>query len=133
MVKVWEAGRQAGRWYTGSNKYPGDLVKVDGAEVTMYLLKMNTASWHLVNPVLYYIQVKHLGVEEWTKLWHDIITHFKHLPLQRNLEKNGHYRSEFIGGIYVRSFGYIKASYIRIGKIHLRNNDEHPNRSRQSA
>jgi hypothetical protein len=44
MVKVWEAGRQAGRWYTGSNKYPGDLVKVDGAEVTMYLLKMNTAS-----------------------------------------------------------------------------------------
>jgi hypothetical protein len=44
MVKVMEAGRSASRWYTGSNKYPGDLVKVDGAEVTMYLLKMNTAS-----------------------------------------------------------------------------------------
>lgn len=39
MVKVWEAGRETGRWYSGSNKYPGDLVKVDGPEVTMYLLK----------------------------------------------------------------------------------------------
>ena len=44
MVKVWEAGRQAGRWYTGSNKYPGDLVKVEGSEVTMYLLKMNASA-----------------------------------------------------------------------------------------
>ena len=44
MVKVMEAGRRATTWYTGSNKYPGDLVKVDGPEVTMYLLKKNTAS-----------------------------------------------------------------------------------------
>jgi hypothetical protein len=44
MVKVMEAGRRASTWYTGSNKYPGDLVKVDGPEVTMYLLKKNTAS-----------------------------------------------------------------------------------------
>jgi hypothetical protein len=44
MVKVVEAGRRASTWYTGSNKYPSDLVKVDGPEVTMYLLKKNTAS-----------------------------------------------------------------------------------------
>jgi hypothetical protein len=44
MVKVWEAGRSTGKWYTGSNKYPGDLVKVDGSEVTMYLLKKNSAA-----------------------------------------------------------------------------------------
>lgn len=43
MVKVWEAGRH-GKWYTGSNKYPQDLVKVEGAEVTMYLLKMNSSA-----------------------------------------------------------------------------------------
>jgi hypothetical protein len=42
MVKVYEAGR-SGKWYTGSNKYPGDLVKVDGPEVTMYLLRKNSA------------------------------------------------------------------------------------------
>jgi hypothetical protein len=42
MIKVIEAGRGASKWYTGSNKYPNDLVKVDGPEVTMYLLKMNT-------------------------------------------------------------------------------------------
>jgi hypothetical protein len=39
MVKVWEAGHGPSKWYTGSNKYPSDLVKVDGPEVTMYLLK----------------------------------------------------------------------------------------------
>lgn len=38
MVKVHEAGI-SGTWYSGSNKYPQDLVKVDGPEVTMYLLK----------------------------------------------------------------------------------------------
>lgn len=38
MVKVWEIGRH-GKWYTGSNKYPSDLIKVDGPEVTVYLLK----------------------------------------------------------------------------------------------
>jgi len=37
MVTVWEMGRH-GKWYTGSRKYPYDLVKVDGPEVTMYLL-----------------------------------------------------------------------------------------------
>ena len=41
MVKVWEAGRH-GTWYSGNNKYPSDLVKVEGAEVTMYLLKKNS-------------------------------------------------------------------------------------------
>jgi hypothetical protein len=44
MIKVVEAGRGASKWYTGSNKYPQDLVKVDGPEVTMYLLRKNTAS-----------------------------------------------------------------------------------------
>jgi hypothetical protein len=44
MVKVIEAGRGASKWYTGSNKYPSDLVKVDGSEVTMYLLKMNSSA-----------------------------------------------------------------------------------------
>jgi hypothetical protein len=39
MVKVFEAGRANSKWYSGSNKYPSDLVKVDGPEVTMYLLK----------------------------------------------------------------------------------------------
>jgi hypothetical protein len=39
MVKVFEAGRTSSSWYTGSNKYPSDLVKIDGPEVTMYLLK----------------------------------------------------------------------------------------------
>lgn len=43
MVTVWEIGRHS-TWYTGSRKYPQDLVKVDGPEVTMYLLRMNTAS-----------------------------------------------------------------------------------------
>jgi hypothetical protein len=44
MIKVMEAGRRASNWYTGSNKYPGDLVKVDGPEVTMYLLRMNSSA-----------------------------------------------------------------------------------------
>ena len=39
MVKVFEAGRSNSAWYSGSNKYPQDLVKIDGPEVTMYLLK----------------------------------------------------------------------------------------------
>jgi hypothetical protein len=43
MVKVWEAGRHS-KWYSGNNKYPNDLVKVDGSEVTMYLLKMNSSA-----------------------------------------------------------------------------------------
>lgn len=40
MVTVWEVGRH-GKWYTGSRKYPQDLVKVDGPEVSMYLLRMS--------------------------------------------------------------------------------------------
>jgi hypothetical protein len=39
MVTVWEAGITY-NWYTGSKKYPHDLVRVDGPEVTMYLLKL---------------------------------------------------------------------------------------------
>ena len=39
MVTVWEAGIRSGSWYTGSRKYPQDLVKVDGPEVSMYLLR----------------------------------------------------------------------------------------------
>jgi hypothetical protein len=42
MVKVFEAGRANSKWYSGSNKYPQDLVKIDGPEVTMYLLKINS-------------------------------------------------------------------------------------------
>ena len=38
MVKVWEIGKHS-KWYTGSNRYPSDLVKVEGPEVTIYLLK----------------------------------------------------------------------------------------------
>jgi hypothetical protein len=44
MIKVMEVGRSASKWYTGSNKYPQDLVKIDGPEVTMYLLKMNSSA-----------------------------------------------------------------------------------------
>lgn len=43
MVTVWEMGRHS-KWYTGSRKYPQDLVKVEGPEVTMYLLKLTTSS-----------------------------------------------------------------------------------------
>ena len=43
MVTVYETGA-SGKWYTGSRKYPQDLVKVDGPEVTMYLLKMNSSA-----------------------------------------------------------------------------------------
>jgi hypothetical protein len=38
MVKVKQLGA-TGYWARGSNKYPADLVKLDGEEVTMYLLK----------------------------------------------------------------------------------------------
>ena len=41
MVKVWEMGRHS-KWYDGNNKYPHDLVIVEGPEVLMYLLKMET-------------------------------------------------------------------------------------------
>jgi hypothetical protein len=44
MVKVYEVGRKNSEWYSGSNKYPQDLVKVSGPEVTMYLLKANTVA-----------------------------------------------------------------------------------------
>lgn len=44
MIKVFEVGRKQTKWYTGSNKYPQDLVKVSGPEVTMYLLKASTAA-----------------------------------------------------------------------------------------
>ena len=40
MITVWEAGRTNYLWYSGSKKYPQDLVKVEGPEVTMYLLKL---------------------------------------------------------------------------------------------
>jgi hypothetical protein len=43
MVTVYEVGIQY-KWYTGSRKYPNDLIKVDGPEVTLYLLRMNTKS-----------------------------------------------------------------------------------------
>ena len=43
MITVWEIGRH-GTWYTGSRKYPQDLIKVEGPEVTMYLLKANSSS-----------------------------------------------------------------------------------------
>lgn len=43
MVKVWEVGRHS-KWYNGSNKYPQDLVKVDGPEVSIYLLKMSSSA-----------------------------------------------------------------------------------------
>jgi hypothetical protein len=39
MVTVWELDYNNYSWYKGNRKYPGDLVKVDGPEVTMYLLK----------------------------------------------------------------------------------------------
>ena len=42
MVTVWEVGQAHYSWYKGSRKYPNDLIKVDGPEVTMYLLKANT-------------------------------------------------------------------------------------------
>jgi len=43
MVKVWKVGASAGRWYTGTNKYPQDIVVVDGPEVTMYLIKASAS------------------------------------------------------------------------------------------
>lgn len=44
MVKVFKAGVKNSRWYTGSNKYPDDLVKVDGPEVSIYLLKLSASA-----------------------------------------------------------------------------------------
>lgn len=43
MVTVFESGRN-GKWYSGSRKYPSDLVKVEGPEVTMYLLKTSASA-----------------------------------------------------------------------------------------
>jgi hypothetical protein len=40
MVRVWKVG-QRNKWYNGNNKYPNDIVIVDGPEVTMYILKVN--------------------------------------------------------------------------------------------
>ena len=39
MVTVWELDYGNYSWYQGNRKYPNDLVKVEGPEVTMYLLK----------------------------------------------------------------------------------------------
>ena len=41
MIRVREVGEQS-IWYNGSNKYPNDVVIVEGPEVTMYLLKMSS-------------------------------------------------------------------------------------------
>lgn len=38
MLKVKQLG-STGYWARGTNKYPEDLVKLDGEDVTMYLLK----------------------------------------------------------------------------------------------
>ena len=38
MLKVKQLGA-TGYWARGTNKYPDDLVKLDGEEVTVYLLK----------------------------------------------------------------------------------------------
>jgi hypothetical protein len=43
MIKVWEVGTHS-KYYTGANKYPRDLIKVDGPEVSMYLLRMSDSS-----------------------------------------------------------------------------------------
>lgn len=40
MITVWETNTRPSPWYTGSRKYPQDLVKVEGPEVTMYMLKL---------------------------------------------------------------------------------------------
>jgi len=48
MVKVWEVG-QTLRYYTGNNKYPQDLVKVEGPAVTMYLLRANSTVDRVAN------------------------------------------------------------------------------------
>lgn len=38
MLKVTAVGAK-GYWARGTNKYPEDLIKLNGEEVTMYLLK----------------------------------------------------------------------------------------------
>jgi hypothetical protein len=48
MVKVWEVGQHM-RYYTGNNKYPQDLVKVEGPAVTMYLLRANSTVDRVAN------------------------------------------------------------------------------------
>lgn len=39
MVTVWETSVNHWSWYKGNRKYPYDLVKVEGPNVTIYLLK----------------------------------------------------------------------------------------------
>jgi hypothetical protein len=39
MVTVWEVDHRHYHWYEGNRKYPQDLIKVEGPEVTMYILK----------------------------------------------------------------------------------------------
>lgn len=39
MLTVFELGVTASQWYSGSRKYPSDLVLLQGPEVTMYLLR----------------------------------------------------------------------------------------------
>jgi hypothetical protein len=41
MITVWEMGSHS-KWYTGSRKYPQDLIKVEGPAVTMHLLRANS-------------------------------------------------------------------------------------------
>jgi hypothetical protein len=45
MTMVAELGSKI-KWYNGNGhrKYPGDLVLLEGPEVTMYLLRMNTSN-----------------------------------------------------------------------------------------
>jgi hypothetical protein len=38
MIKVQKVG-STGYWARGTNKYPNDVVKLDSADVTLYLLK----------------------------------------------------------------------------------------------
>jgi hypothetical protein len=38
MVKVQPVG-STGYWARGTNKYPNDVIKLNGADVTLYLLK----------------------------------------------------------------------------------------------
>lgn len=43
MTMVAELGKAKSSWRGDTRKYPIDLVLIEGPEVTMYLLKMNTA------------------------------------------------------------------------------------------
>jgi hypothetical protein len=42
MTVVVKVGKKSGWGSSGSRKYPSDLILVEGPEVTMYLLKMDT-------------------------------------------------------------------------------------------